>query len=470
MTGEHAQGHSAFMHVLVNTAIANIVTSFLWFALTFWVYLETRSVLATGLIGGAYMLLVAFFGLFFGVLVDRYRKRAVMIGSSLCTVGFFGLAGLMLLLLDEAELLRLSGVWFWLFVLVILAGAVIEQLRNIALSTTVTLLVPAERRANANGLVGTVQGIGFLITSVFSGLAIATVGMGGTVIIALLACVAVLVHLLTISVPEPKVIRDESREGFAELRAGVATVRATAGLFALILFTTFNNLTGGVFMALMDPYGLTLFPVEIWGVVLGVTATGIIIGGGIVAKFGLGRNPLRTMLLLVACTGVVGAVFALREIWWLYALGIWIFMMLMPAIEAAEQSVIQQVVPYETQGRVFGFAMTFEAAAAPITAFIVAPLAEFWIIPYMETRQGSQRWEWLLGEGDARGIALVFLVSGIASILLGVAALCTRSYRKLSSTYALARGQSGDGSVSAVDSSATSGAERPQKIMSSEND
>ena len=48
-----------FVQVLANTMIANITTSFLWFALTFWVYLETRSVLATGIIGGAYMLLIA---------------------------------------------------------------------------------------------------------------------------------------------------------------------------------------------------------------------------------------------------------------------------------------------------------------------------------------------------------------------------------------------------------------------------
>ncbi|POH74742.1 MFS transporter [Arthrobacter glacialis] len=436
--GVAAHGHRTFMHMLVNTAVANVVTSFLWWALTFWVYLETRSVLATGLIGGAYMLLVAFFGLFFGVLVDRYRKHAVMVGSTLCTLGFFGIAGLMFLLLPEQDLLSLSGPWFWIFAMIVLIGAVIEQLRSIALSTTVTLLVPADRRANANGLVGTVQGIGFLITSVFSGLAIGMLGMGGTIIIALIACTAVLVHLLTLSVPEPKVVRDEDREGFAELREGVAAVRATQGLFALILFTTFNNLTGGVFMALMDPYGLTLFPVEVWGVVLGVTATGLIVGGGLVAKFGLGKNPIRTMLILVACTGVVGGLFTIRDWWWLCVVGLWLFMMLMPAVEAAEQTVIQRVVPFKTQGRVFGFAMTFEAAAAPITAFIVAPLAEFWIIPYMDSVPGQQRWGALLGEGDARGIAMVFLVTGIASLLLALGALCTRSYRRLSRAYAAA--------------------------------
>ncbi|MGL3805640.1 MFS transporter [Paeniglutamicibacter sp. R2-26] len=437
-TGVPDTGHRAFLHVLVNTAVANVVTSFLWFALTFWVYLETRSVLATGLIGGAYMLLVSVFGLFFGVIVDRYRKHAVMLGSTLFTLLFFGLAGTMFLLVPEAELLDISQVWFWLFAVVMLIGAVVEQLRNIALSTTVTLLVPAEKRANANGLVGAVQGIAFLVTSVFSGLAIGMLGMGGTIIIALVAIVAVLVHLLTIRIPEPRILREGGHTGLSEMKAGIAAVRATQGLFALILFTTFNNLTGGVFMALMDPYGLTLFPVEIWGVVLGVTATGFIIGGGLVAKFGLGKNPIRTMLILVAITGVLGATFTIREWWWLYLVGIWLFMILMPAVEAAEQTVIQRVVPFETQGRVFGFAMTFEAAAAPITAFIIAPLAEFWIIPYMDSRTGQDDWGWLLGEGDARGIALVFLASGIVSLLLALGALCTRSYRRLSLAYALA--------------------------------
>src|SRR5690606_1990688 len=40
-----------FLQVLINTGVANVTTSFLWFALTFWVYIETQSVLATGIIG-----------------------------------------------------------------------------------------------------------------------------------------------------------------------------------------------------------------------------------------------------------------------------------------------------------------------------------------------------------------------------------------------------------------------------------
>jgi len=428
-------GHRTFLAVLVNTAAANVTTSFLWFALTFWVYLETRSVLATGIVGGAYMLLLAVFAMVFGSLVDRHRKHRVMVVSGVVTLTAFLLAGAIWLAFPEAALLDLGGPWFWLFAGIILAGAVIENLRNIALSTTVTLLVPVERHANANGLVGTVQGLAFVVTSVFSGLSVGFLGMGWTLAIALVLTVLALAHLLTIRIPEERPAAGEVPGPVVDFRGAIRAVRLAPGLFALIVFSTFNNLIGGVYMALMDPYGLEMFDVKIWGVVLGVTATGFIIGGGLVAKFGLGKNPIRTMLWIVIAMGVLGALFTLREWWWLYGLGIWVYMALIPPVEAAEQTVIQKVVPFETQGRVFGFAAAFESAAAPVTSFLIAPIAQFLIIPYMNDESGRATWGWLLGEGDSRGIALVFAVSGVVMVIAASLAFFTRSYRTLSRQY-----------------------------------
>ncbi|GAA1510065.1 DHA3 family multidrug efflux protein-like MFS transporter [Agromyces terreus] len=443
-------GMRTFLQVLVNTAFANVTTSFLWFALTFWVYLETRSVLATGIVGGAYMLLIAFFAMLFGSIVDRHRKLQVMIFSSLVTLGAFAVAGVLYLLQPESALVDLGGPWFWAFSGVILFGAVIEHMRNIALSTTVTLLVPVERHANANGLVGTVQGLAFIVTSVFSGLSIGLLGMGWTLVIAIAMTLVALVHLLFLRVPEARPVPAEGeRASTIDIRGSITAIRSAPGLFALIIFSTFNNLIGGVYMALMDPYGLTLFPVEAWGIVLGVTATGFVIGGLVIAKFGLGRNPIRTMLLVVVGMGVLGALFTIRESWVLYGVGIWVYMALIPVVEAAEQTVIQKVVTFRRQGRVFGFAAAVESAAAPITAFLIAPIAEFAIIPYMNGEAGQQTWGWLLGEGEARGIALVFLVSGLAMVVLALLAFTTRSYRLLSAEY-----EGGAGSVPAADAGA----------------
>jgi DHA3 family multidrug efflux protein-like MFS transporter len=428
-------GGRTFAQVLVNTAVANVTTSFLWFALTFWVYLETRSVLATGIIGGAYMLLVAVCSMAFGTIVDRHRKHLVMVFAGAVTLVAFSISLGLYTAFPESTLLDLGGPMFWLFSGVILFGAVIENMRNIALSTTVTLLIPTERHANANGLVGTVQGLAFMVTSVFSGLSIGLLGMGWTLILAIALSAAALAHLLFLRIPEERPRHDGERRPLIDLRGSITAVRAATGLFALIVFSTFNNLIGGVYMALMDPYGLELFPVEWWGIVLGVTSTGFIIGGLLVAKFGLGRNPIRTLLLLVALMGVLGALFTIREWWWLYAAGIWVYMALIPAVEASEQTVIQKVVPFQTQGRVFGFAAAFESAAAPVTAFLIAPIAQFLIIPYMNSDAGRSAFGWLLGDGEARGIALVFLVAGVIMVLAAVAAFFTRSYRIMSARY-----------------------------------
>ncbi len=435
----------AFIQVLINTAIANVTTSFLWFALTFWVYIETRSVLATGIIGGAYMLLVSMFAMVFGTIVDRHRKHTVMVLSSILSAAAFVIAGGLYLWHPESVLLNLGGPWFWVFSGIILLGGVVEQLRSIALSTTVTLLVEEERRANANGLVGTVQGLAFVVTSVFSGLSIGFLGMGGTLAIAIGAMVVTFVHLLFVRIPESQPEPEEGGSHALDLRGSIRAIRLAPGLFALILFSTFNNLIGGVYMALMDPYGLELFSVQMWGLVLGIASTGFLVGGAIVAKWGLGRKPMRTMLLVVAAMGVLGTVFMIREWWALYAVGIWLYMALVPPVEAAEQTVIQKVVPFSRQGRVFGVAAAMEAAAAPITAFLIAPIAEFWVIPYMNTPAGQERWGWLLGEGEARGIALICFFAGIIMVIVALLAFRSRAYKTLSELYARGPEDAGGG-------------------------
>lgn len=426
-----------FYQVLINTLIANVTTSFLWFSLVFWVYLETKSVLATGVIGGAYMLLVAICSIWFGTIVDQHKKRSVMIFASAFTLIAFLLAGLLYMLISTKTLLALEQPWFWLFAGVILTGAVVENMRNIALATTVTLLVEPDRRDNANGLVGTVQGIGFIVTSVFSGLSIGLLGMGWTMAIACALTAVSFLHMLSVKIPEQGVAYDPNIDKTrVDIRGSIAAIRVVPGLLGLLFFSMFNNFIGGSYMALMDPYGLTIFSVEMWGVVFGVAGTGFVAGGLLIAKFGLGKKPIKTLLLTVVVMGLIGALFTIRESAILYVVGIWVYMTLIPIVESAEQTVIQRVVPYSRQGRVFGFAQALESAAAPITAFLVAPIAEFLVIPYMRSDQGVANFSWLIGSGEARGIAMIFLVSGLMMAFVAALAFGSKTYRQISKSYA----------------------------------
>jgi len=136
--------------------------------------------------------------------------------------------------------------------------------------------------------------------------------------------------------------------------------------------------------------------------------------------------------------GVVGMTFAIREFWLLYAIGIFIYMVFIPFAEAAEQTIIQRVVPFKRQGRVFGFAQSIEAAAAPISAFLIGPLAQFLVIPYSRSEAGREQLNFLFGQGEARGIALIFLVTGLLVIIVALLAFKTKAYTHLTAFFAKA--------------------------------
>lgn len=424
-----------FYRLLINTMIAGITTSFLWFAVTFWVYLETKNVMATAILGGTYMLMMAVTGVFFGTLVDRHKKKRIMEVASSITAVMFGLAGVIYLLVDKAQLLTIGGPWFWLFAVVILTGCIVENIRNIALGTCVTIMVPEDKRANANGMVGMVQGLGFMVTSIFSGLAIGYLGMGWTMVIAIVLTVLSLIDLMFVRINEDHVEHDPSLTKLVDFKGAWLAIREIPGLLALILFATFNNLVGGVYMALLDPYGLSLMPVQSWGFVFAISSIGFMIGGGIVAKKGLGKRPLRMLLLANILIGVIGAAFTIRESVPLLVIGMIIYMSLVPIAEAAEQTTLQKIVPLKKQGRVFGFGQSVEAAAAPISAYMIGPIAQFGLIPYMNTTAGQQAWGWLVGPGHSRGIAMVFLASGVIMMVIAAVAFLTRSYRQLNTAY-----------------------------------
>ena len=428
----------SFRAVLINTFVANITTSFLWFAVTFWMYLETRNVLVTSILGGSYMLGMAIFGVPFGSWIDRTRKKRVMVISQGVTAAFFAAAALVYFLATPAQVLRIGSPAFVLFIVFLLVGAVMESARGIALSTVVTLLIPDAERARANGLVGMVTGLSFMVTSVIAGLAIGRLGMTLSLVIALALTVFSLLHMLTVPLPEPEIVHADGAPKKVDFAGAWAAIRSVPALWALIIFSTFNNLIGGVYMALLDPYGLSLVSVEAWGLIFGLVGTGFLIGGAVIARFGLGERPLRSLLLANVAMWIIGGTFALRDSIWLLIVGMLAYMAIIPFVEAAEQTVLQRVVPLQKQGRVFGFAQSVEVAASPISAFLIGPIAQFWLIPFMDTPAGRAQWGWLLGDGAGRGIALVFTLVSLVGLAITLAALASRPYRQLSDAYAAA--------------------------------
>ena len=435
-----------FHAALANSMVAFVVNNFVWFAVTFWVYLETKSVIATSIMAGVFTLTVAFSGFLLGSLVDRYPKKRVMMLSSIVSLALYAIAGFIFITTPYEEFADASSVRLWAFIILALVGAIGGNLRSIALSTLVTILIPEEDRDKANGLIGTANGIAFLGASIFSGLAVGYLGMFWVLVIAIVASVLVILHLGTLTIPdlkkkvrhshdgEPEHEHDEHHEGL-DIRGTIRAIQLVPGLFGLIFFHTFNNFLGGIFMSLMDAYGLLLVSVQVWGTLWGVLSLGFIVGGMAVARYGLGRSPLRTLFLGNIVMWSICSVFTLQASIVLLGIGMFVWLCLIPAVEAAEQTILQKVVPPERQGRVFGFAQSVEQAASPITAFLIGPIAQLIFIPFMTTGAGVETIGPWFGTGTDCGLALLFTVAGMIGLAVTLLAMRSRSYRSLSEIY-----------------------------------
>lgn len=135
-----------FYHIASNALLTTLANFFLWFALVFWVYLETRSLLASSIIAGAYMVIATVSSFWFGGIVDHHKKKSAMLFASICTLAFFAVAALVYQVAPAGSFNTASSLWLWTFVSIILVGVIMSNIRTIALPITVTILVPEGQR------------------------------------------------------------------------------------------------------------------------------------------------------------------------------------------------------------------------------------------------------------------------------------------------------------------------------------
>ena len=199
-------------------------------------------------------------------------------------------------------------------------------------------------------------------------------------------------------------------------------------------------------MALMDPYGLTLFSVAGAGaLVLGVTEqSGFIVGRSWFVARGrsLGRN--RGAHPAASATSAIAAhrhrPSPIRESWIAATLvGIFAFMLVIPVIEGAGAD---DLTSGSSRSRSSAASWGSREASRPRrlrarrSSSARTRLSCPALIPFMASSSGQKTFSWLLGDGAGRGMALAFVVASTITLITVTAAFSSAAYRRLSSAYA----------------------------------
>ena len=96
--------------------------NFVWFALTFWAYLTTKSVISTSFMGGIFLVLTAVSGFWFGSIVDHHQKKHALLGSSVATLVLFPVGIAVFQTAPDGAFASVSSVRLWVFVVILLSG------------------------------------------------------------------------------------------------------------------------------------------------------------------------------------------------------------------------------------------------------------------------------------------------------------------------------------------------------------
>lgn len=430
-----------FHTLLANALIAYVTNFFIRFCLVFWAFLQTNSLIISSLIGWFFALANMLTAINFWNIVDHHKKHTVILRSTIGSAIAYMLGAIIYFTNDSTVFTTIASRQLRLLIVTLMSGTIIGNLRTIALSTTVSLLLPSEEHAKANGKIGTINGVWFTLTSVASGLVIGFLWMGWAIAWAAVIMLLVIGHLMTFSIPEKTIFSAHSDDQQTpskklNIRETIATIQEIPWLFALIFFTTFNNFLWWVFMALMDPYGLLLVPVQTRWTMFAVASLAFIAAGIFIAKKWVGTNPLRTIFIVNICMWLTCIYFTIQPSAILIFSGMIIWMFCSPFAEASESTILQKVVPYKKQGRVFGIAQSIESMAMPITALLIGPITQVIFIPLMsEWWRGANMIGSWFGIGEGRWIAVVFTLAGIIGLIVTFIAYKSKYYPLLTKSY-----------------------------------
>ncbi|MFJ3503926.1 MULTISPECIES: MFS transporter [unclassified Streptomyces] len=324
-----------------------------------WLVLSlTGSAAAVGITTALQFLPMLLFGLYGGVIADRYPKRQLLLVSQAA----LGLCGVAL------AVLTLSGhVQVWHVYLIAFLLGMVTVVDNPARQSFVSEMVGPEQLRNAVSLNSANFQSARLVGPAVAGVLIAGVGSGWAFLLNGLSFVAPLVGLLLMRTGELHKVERVPR-GRGQLREGLRYVAGRPDLVWPIVLVGFIGTFGFNFPIWLTAFADGVFHVGAgtYGFLNTLMAAGSLVGALAAARRGSTR--LRMLVIAAGVFGVLEVVAALSPTFWLFALLLVPIGMIGLTVNVTANSAVQMATDPAMRGRVMSLYMMVFAGGTPIGA------------------------------------------------------------------------------------------------------
>jgi len=417
--GKKPAGMKAFIVIWLGQLISVLASSMTGSALSIWMYQQTESATAMGLVQVCFITPFLIMSPFAGVMVVRYNRKLMMMVSDFTAV----LATALILIL------HLSGnLQFWHLYIATVLNGIGNTFQWPAYSAAVGTMVAKEQLGKVNGMMSLVEAGPGVVAPLLAGMLLPVIGLTGILTIDIFTFFMAIGALLVIFVPQPQRTEEgQKAQGnmLKEAAFGFRYIFARPSLLGLQMLFFAGNLFSGVAFTVMAPMILarTNQNALMFGTVQTAGAIGAVVGGIAMSAWGGFKRRIHGVLaswiwfgLFSAC--LVGTGFGL-PVW---VAGAALGELAIPLMNGSNQAIWQAKVAPDLQGRVFSSRRLIAWFTNPVSPIIGGTMADFVLEPAM--RAGGflpDTFGWLVGTGPGSGMGLLMLICGVLISLVGVA-------------------------------------------------
>ena len=412
-------GMSAFIIIWIGQLISILASAMSQFGLTIWMYQQTKSATAMGLMQVFFIVPFLVLSPFAGVMVDKYNRKLMMMVSDLAAV----IATFSIFLLLYTHQLQ-----FWH----LYAAAVLNGIGNTfqwpAYSAAISTMIPKEQLGRANGLTSLMEAGPGVLAPALAGALLPVIGLTGILFFDFATFFIAIGSLMFTVIPQPpKTVEGAKADQggiLSQAAFGFKYIFARPSLLGLQMIFFFGNLFFGMAGTILAPMILAQSGQNslIFGTVESSMAAGGIIGGILMSAWGGFKKKVHGVLL-----GWIFTSFGFIMMGLGHGLNLWIpaaviSSLLSPLLNGSNQAIWQSKVAPDLQGRVFSARRLIAWFSNPISPIIAGTLADFVFEPAMQTNSFlSRNFGGLFGTGPGSGMGLLIFIFGICGMLVGLA-------------------------------------------------
>jgi MFS family permease len=412
-------GMAAFITIWLGQIVSVLASSMSHFALSIWMYQQTESATAMGLMQVFFITPFLIISPFAGVMVDRYNRKLMMMLSDFTAILATG--GIFLLYAT-------GNLEFWHLYIAAALNGIGNTFQWPAYSAAIGTMIPKEQLGRANGLMSLMEAGPGVVAPLLAGALLPVIGLTGILAVDVVTFFFAVGALAVVHIPQPRQTEEGKKAQGSMLKEaayGFRYIFARPSLLGLQMVFFFGNLFHGIGMTVFAPMVLARTGQDslVFGTVQTAGAIGAVMGGIAMTAWGGFRRRVHGVLGGWIYSGLIGVtILGLK-----FGLPVWLAGMVIGSplvgalINASNQAIWQSKVAPDLQGRVFSSRRLIAWFTNPIAPIIGGVMADYVLEPAMRAPSGlSNSFGWLVGIGPGAGMGLLIVICGLLVTLVGV--------------------------------------------------